>query len=137
MASISLTAIYSAPKEKVWEYLTGDALLGKWCMASDSFALERGREFRFSGDRSKFWDGVFTNTVVDFQDGVFLSYRCLCERPELDSLVTWTLRDDHGRAALSLKHSGFKPFKDCMFRIALRMGWKKMMEYNLRKELEG
>ena len=135
MAAIKLSCAYPVSKEKIWEYLTSDKLLSLWCLPSKSFALEKGREFKFQSEPSAFWDGVFINTIIDFDAHSFLSYKCINEKTKLNTVVTWTITSGNGSAQLSLEHSGFRPFKDLLTKIALTGGWKNMMEKKLYKEL--
>ncbi|MCL1991544.1 MAG: SRPBCC domain-containing protein [Spirochaetes bacterium] len=135
MATINLSHSYPVAKEKVWEQLTRDELLTAWCLPSANFALEKGRQFKFEDKPSPFWDGVFINTVIDFDAGAFLSYRCTNARSKMDTIVTWKLTEKNGSTELSLEHSGFRPFKDLFTKMALTTGWKSMMEKKLHGKL--
>ena len=81
MATIKPAQVYDAPKSRVWEYLTNDALPGLLCMPSENFSPEKGQRFKFRNPPSKFWDGVFDNTVIDQEAPSFLSYRCQSGKP--------------------------------------------------------
>ncbi|MCL2602179.1 MAG: SRPBCC domain-containing protein [Treponema sp.] len=135
MASIKLLHNYPVSKEKIWSYLTSDERLTSWCLPSKNFLLERGRQFRFESTPSVFWDGVFINTILDFEVNSFLSYRCINEGLNLNTVVTWRIRSSNDSVQLSLEHSGFRPFKDLLIKIALTGGWKNMMRKSLYDQL--
>ena len=136
MASIRLSAAYPVSRDAVWKHLTDDALLGLWCMSSEGFALEKGRKFELRGEPSRFWDGVFHNTVIYYDPQAFLSYRCESRVPALDTVVTWKLVGTKDYTELSLEHSGFRPVKDMFVRQALASGWKRMLDCGLCGVLE-
>jgi uncharacterized protein YndB with AHSA1/START domain len=134
MSVIKLEKTYPVPKEKLWEYLTQDALLSSWCMPTKNFALENGKEFMFEMPPSIFWDGKFHNKVKDFKACAFLSYECLSERPRLNTVVSWTLTEENGKTKLVLEHSGFTG-SNWLTKIMLAGGWKKMMNKDLLSKL--
>jgi uncharacterized protein YndB with AHSA1/START domain len=135
MAKIKLSKIYPVSGDKVWEYLTNDELLGSWCMPSENFLLRKGGEFKFQGTPSRFWDGTFINTIIDYTENSFLSYQCVNEQLKLNTVVTWKLTETEGLTKLTLEHSGFRTFKDLFIKIALTTGWKEMLNANLYKKL--
>jgi uncharacterized protein YndB with AHSA1/START domain len=88
MATIKVSTVYPVSKNKVWEYLTNDELLTSWCMPSYNFSLEKGKEFRFEVTPSKFFDGIFINTIIDYDKCSFLSYQCENKKSGLKTIVT-------------------------------------------------
>ena len=135
MAEITLSQFYPVPKEKVWEYLTNDELLSLWLMPTENFLLEKGREFSFKSKPSKYWNGAFVNTVIDFEENSFLSYKSVCEELKLDTVITWKLIEKNGGTKLSLTHSGFRFFGDFFARITLTGNWEKMVYKDLHYQL--
>ena len=135
MAEITLSQFYPVSKEKLWDYLTNDELIGLWLMPTENFLLERGRQFTFKSRPSKYWNGCFINTVMDFEVNSFLSYKCVCEALKLDTVITWKLIDKKEGTKLSLIHSGFRFFGDFFTRISLTGSWEKMMYTDLHNHL--
>ncbi|MCL2573851.1 MAG: SRPBCC domain-containing protein [Defluviitaleaceae bacterium] len=133
MSAIKLEKVYPTTKDAVWAYLVKDELLSSWCMPTKGFALEPGEDFVFEMSASAFWDGVFYNTVTDFDEHKFLSYKCTAKKPRLETMVKWTLTEQEGKTKLTLEHSGFKG-KDWLTKIMLKSGWKKMMDEHLYKK---
>jgi hypothetical protein len=106
-------------------------------MPSYNFSLEKGREFRFEGTPSKFFDGIFINTIIDYDICSFLSYKCEHKKSGLKTTVTWKLAEGNGSTKLSLEHSGFRRVKDLFAKIAITGGWKDMMNKKLYGKLVG
>ena len=134
MAVIKLTKTYNAPKEAVWKHLVDDELLSKWCMPCNGFALEVGQKFDFNIPPNAFFGGVFNNTVADFSEFSYLSYKCTAHKPKLDTMVKWELTETDGKTTLSLEHSGFRG-SQFMTKVMLKSGWKKMMDKHLEAVL--
>jgi len=134
MSVINLTKTYPAPKSVVWEHLIKDELLSSWCMPSTGFALEKGQNFTFNIPSNIFFSGVFNNTVLDFKDETFLSYKCTSTKPKLDTVVKWSLVETAGKTTLSLEHSGFRA-SQWLTKIMLKSGWSKMMNAHLHDKL--
>jgi uncharacterized protein YndB with AHSA1/START domain len=137
MSTIKLEKNYPIAKEAVWEYLTTDELLTSWCMPSYNFSLEKGKEFRFEVTPSKFFDGIFINTIIDYDICSFLTYQCENKKSGLKTIVTWKLVEENRSTKLSLEHSGFRRFKELFTKIAITGGWKDMMNKKLYRKLVG
>jgi len=134
MSAIKLEKTYPIPKEIVWEHLIKDELLSAWCMPCAGFALSKGQAFDFNIPPNIFFSGIFHNKVVDFSEYKFVSYQCTSTKPQLDTLVKWTLADESGKTKLTLEHSGFKG-SQWLTKIILASGWKKMMYSHLHDKL--
>jgi len=134
MGLIQLKKTYPTTKEVVWDFLTQDTLLSSWCMPSKGFSLEKNQEFVFEIKPNAFFNGTFHNTVMDFDAGVFLSYKCTSAKPRLDTVVKWTLVEEDGKTTLSLEHSGFRG-SQWLTKIMLASGWKKMMREHLLNKI--
>ena len=135
MAEIRLSQFFPVAKEKVWEYLTNDELLSLWLMPTENFLLERGRVFTFKSRPSKYWNGSFINTIIDFEANSFLSYRNVCEVLKLDTVITWKLTEKKGGVKLSFTQSGFRFLRDFPTRLSLIGSWEKMIYNDLRYQL--
>jgi len=135
MSIIKLEKTYPVPKEDVWEYLIHDELLSSWCMPSSGFALSKGQKFEFNIPSNLFFSGTFNNTVLDFNDKTFLSYKCTATKPKLDTVVKWTLTEMNGETKLAIEHSGFRGTQ-WLTKIMLKSGWEKMMNEHLRDKLK-
>ncbi|MCL2840440.1 MAG: SRPBCC domain-containing protein [Defluviitaleaceae bacterium] len=134
MSSIRLEKTYPVPKDAVWAYLIKDELLTSWCMPTKGFVLEKGQGFVFNIPPNIFFSGTFHNTVIDFEDGALLSYKCTATKPKLDTIVKWTLIEKNSTTQLALEHSGFKSTQ-WLTKIMLKSGWKKMMYSHLYETL--
>jgi len=134
MSVINVTKTYPAPKSVVWEHLIKDELLSAWCMPSTGFALEKGQHFTFNIPSNIFFSGVFNNTVLDYKNETFLSYKCTSTKPKLDTVVKWSLVETAGKTTLSLEHSGFRTTQ-WLTKIMLKSGWRKMMNAHLHDKL--
>ena len=135
MSAIKLEKTYPVPKDVVWEHLVNDELLSAWCMPSNGFALSKGQKFEFNISSNLFFSGTFNNTVLDFNDKTFLSYKCTATKPKLDTVVKWTLTEMNGETKLAIEHSGFRGTQ-WLTKIMLKSGWEKMMNEHLRDKLK-
>ena len=62
--------------------------------------------------------------MVEFDDDVRLSYRCMSAKPKLDTVVKWTLTEAVGETTLALEHSSFRG-SQWLIKIMLAAGWKR------------
>ncbi|WP_304237124.1 SRPBCC domain-containing protein [Jiulongibacter sediminis] len=117
--------------EVVWEYLTDSELLSQWLM-KNSFKPELGYEFQFhTKPMPKVgFDGIVYCKVIELNKPHKLSYTWVGgmpgKKPNLDSVVTWTLKAIEGGTELYLEHAGFRGVKNLIGYLAMNSGWKKI-----------
>jgi uncharacterized protein YndB with AHSA1/START domain len=104
-------------------------------MPSNGFALSRGQSFVFTISSNIFFDGTFSNKIMDYSENEFLSYQCASKKPKLDTVVRWTLTESGGKTKLTLEHSGFRT-SQWLTKAMLTSGWKKMMNSHLYHKLK-
>ena len=134
MGTIKLNYVYPKSKDVIWAYLTHEDLLNKWCVPTSGFSLQIGKIFRFESNPSTYWNGVFINTILDYNVCNSLSYRFECENKKLDTKVTFLLEETNGKTKLILEHSGFR-FRDFFTKIHIKNGWEEMLYNNLYRKL--
>lgn len=125
------TFYFEHPVERVWDYLTEPELLVQWLMPNDIRPVV-GHKFQMKTRprKSSGFDGTVYCKVLEVEPFRKLVYSWKGgmgeEHPTLDSIVTWTLSEKEGGTELTLKHSGFKGFKNLMAYYVMNIGWKKI-----------
>ena len=104
------------PPEKIWRALTQPHLIAEWLMNND-FKLERGHQFKLSGD----W-GAVDCQVQAVEPNRTLSYSW--DAMGLESVVTWTLTPTSTGTCLRMEQSGFRPDQEQAYQGA-KYGWQK------------
>ena len=129
--SIEHQFICTQSPEKVWAQLTESDLLAAWLMPND-FKAETGHQFQFkTKPKTKFsFDGTVYGKVLEVCKNEKLVYSWVGgsskEHPSLDSVVTWTLKPREQGTLLTLKHSGFKGWKNSLPYVVMNLGWQKI-----------
>ena len=104
------------PPERIWRALTQPHLIAEWLMNND-FKLERGHQFKLSGD----W-GAVDCQVQAIEPNRTLSYSW--DAMGLESVVTWTLTPTSTGTCLRMEQSGFRPDQEQAYQGA-KYGWQK------------
>ena len=104
------------PPERIWRALTQPHLIAEWLMNND-FKLERGHQFKLSGD----W-GAVDCQVQAVEPNRTLSYSW--DAMGLESVVTWTLTPTSTGTCLRMEQSGFRPDQEQAYQGA-KYGWQK------------
>ena len=104
-AAVRLERFYPHPPAAVWRALTEPDLLAQWLMPNDIVAAV-GHSFTFTTKPVADFDGVVRCVVleVDVERRLVYSWR---SNSGLDTIVTWTLREQAGGTLLRLVHDGF------------------------------
>lgn len=101
MADIALDFEFKSPIEKVWDALTKSETLAKWVMENNFQPIV--------GEKCQFWNKEI-DLVVDCEVLVVdrphkLSYTWI--GGPINTIVTWTLKQEGDTTYLHLDHSGF------------------------------
>jgi uncharacterized protein YndB with AHSA1/START domain len=129
-------AQYAQPPEKVWHALTDREALGR-IFAETDFEPVEGRRFQFRAKPRPGWDGIINGRVTKVEPNRRLAYEFQGSRMKTPTNVTWELEPSAGGTRLRLVHSGFRGLGQRLLALVLDRGWKRMMEQDLRRYLEG
>lgn len=98
----------------------------------NNFKPELGYEFEFKTKPipKVGFDGIVHCRVTELKKPEKLSYTWVGgmqgKKPNLDSVVTWTLTARDGGTDLMLEHAGFRGVKNLIGYLAMSSGWKKI-----------
>jgi len=126
------TFFYPHPVAIVWDYLTRPELMAEWLMKND-FEPIVGHAFTFrtSPIEKLAFDGIIYCTVLELVPQKKLVYSWKLGpgggKIELDSIVTWTLREKEQGTELLLEHTGMKEANFDMY-MAMNEGWRKNIQ---------
>jgi len=101
MAEISLDFQFKSSIQKVWNALIDSDTLAKWIMEND-FKPIVGHKCQF---RNPEWNLVVDCEVLVVDEPTKLSYTWI--GGPIDTIVTWTLKEEDGMTHLHLEHTGF------------------------------
>ena len=127
MADLSLDFQCKSPINKVWDALTNSDTLAKWVM-ENNFRPIVGYKCQF---RNEAINLIAESEVLVVDKPYKLSYTWV--GGPIDTIVTWTLKEEGGTTYLHLDHTGFEKV-DPAFNGA-KYGWTYMIE-ELNKVLE-
>ncbi|WP_339253447.1 SRPBCC domain-containing protein [Sporosarcina sp. FSL W8-0480] len=120
MAELSLNFQFESSIEKVWSALTDSDTLAKWIMEND-FKPIVGHKCKFRNDE---WNLVVDCEVLVVDEPNKLSYTWV--GGPIDTVVTWTLKQEDGVTRLYLDQTGFEK-EDQAFNGA-KYGWASKIE---------
>lgn len=126
MAEISLDYQFKSSINKVWDALTDSDTLAKWIMEND-FKPIVGHKCQF---RNPQWNLVVDCEVLIVEEPHKLSYTWI--GGPIDTIVTWTLKEEDGTTYLHLEHTGFN--KEDQAYNGAKYGWGDKVN-ELRKVL--
>lgn len=115
MAEISLDFELKSPIHKVWKALTDSDMLAKWVM-ENNFQPVVGHKCQF---RDESINLVVECEVLEVDEPHKLSYTWI--GGPLNTVVTWTLKEEGDTTYLHLDHSGFEQ-EDYAYQGA-KYGW--------------
>lgn len=127
MADLSLEFQFNSPIQKVWEALTDSDTLAQWVMENDFKAIV-GYKCQF---RNEEIDLIVDSEVLVVDEPHRLSYTWV--GGPIDTIVTWTLKQEGNVTHLHLEHTGFDG-EGYAFNGA-RYGWIAKVE-ELKKAVE-
>ena len=127
MADLSLDFQFKSPINKVWNALTDSDTLAKWVMEND-FKPIVGHKCQFRNDQ---WNLVVDCEVLVVDEPNKLSYTWV--GGPINTIVTWTLKEEDGTTYLHLEQTGFEKEDDQAFNGA-KYGWASKVD-ELKKEL--
>lgn len=127
MAEITLDFEFKSPIEKVWAALTDSETLAKWVMPNN-FKPVVGYKCQFHNNEI---DLVVDCEVLIVDEPHKLSYTWV--GGPINTIVTWTLRQEGDMIFLHLEHTGFNQ-EDIAFKGA-KSGWGYKVE-ELKKLVE-
>lgn len=126
MKTIVVQCELPKPPAIVWRALTEPALVVQWLMTTD-IVPEVGREFSLLMPAQPNFDGVIRCKVKVAQAPTKLSYSW--QSPDLDTVLSWELKETPVGTLLRLEHSGFdlgKAEQITRFK-AFNIGWQKLV----------
>ncbi|WP_066291146.1 SRPBCC family protein [Bacillus sp. FJAT-29937] len=126
MAEVSLDFQFKSSINKVWNSLTDSDTLAKWIMEND-FKPIVGHKCQF---RNPQWNLIVDCEVLVVDEPYKLSYTWV--GGPIDTIVTWTLKEEDGTTHLHLEQTGFEK-EDQAFNGA-KYGWAGMVD-ELKKAL--
>lgn len=133
--TIRLERHYDATAAELWELLATRDGLASWLMPND-FEPIIGHRFTFTDTpRPPLYDGLVHCTVLDIDPPRMLRLQWV--GGPVDTVVTLTVTDvNPGCIRLGLEQSGFsRGLTSWIARLALDLGWRKLLRRNLEREL--
>ena len=120
MADLSLDFQFKSPIDKVWNALTNPDILAQWVM-ENNFQPIVGYRCQFHNEAI----GLIVNSEVLVVDEPYrLSYTWI--GGPIDTVVTWTLKQEDGITYLHLEQTGFK--KEGQAFNGAKYGWTYKIE---------
>ncbi|MEH7384668.1 SRPBCC domain-containing protein [Bacillus sp. JJ1521] len=126
MAEVSLDFQFKSSINKVWDSLTDSDSLAKWIMEND-FKPVVGHKCQF---RNPQWNLIVECEVLVVDEPNKLSYTWV--GGPIDTIVTWTLKEEDGTTYLHLEQTGFE--KEDQAYNGAKYGWGGMVD-ELKKVL--
>lgn len=121
MADLSLDFQFKSPVTKVWDALTNSETLAKWVM-ENNFKPIVGYKCQF---RNEAIGLVVESEVLVVDEPTTLSYTWV--GGPIDTIVTWTLKQEGETTHLHLAHTGFEEENRAAFNGA-KYGWTSMVD---------
>ncbi|MCU9614915.1 SRPBCC domain-containing protein [Caldibacillus lycopersici] len=119
MTGFSLDFQFKSSIDKVWEALTDSETLAKWVMKND-FKPIVGYKCQF---RNEQWNLIVDCEVLVVEEPYKLSYTWI--GGPIDTIVTWTLKEEAGMTHLHLEHTGFEEENQAF--NGAKYGWANMV----------
>ena len=131
MADLSLDFQFKSPINKVWDALTRSETLAKWVM-ENNFKPVVGYKCQF---RNEAIGLVVESEVLEVDEPTKLSYTWV--GGPIDTIVTWTLKQEGETTHLHLEHTGFEVKKIRAAFNGAKYGWASMADKleNLLEEM--
>ncbi|WP_075619174.1 SRPBCC family protein [Paenisporosarcina indica] len=127
MADISLDFQFTSSINTVWNSLTDPDTLAKWIM-ENNFKPIVGHKCQFKNEQ---WNLIVDCEVLVVDEPYKLSYTWI--GGPINTVVTWTLKQEDGTTNLHLEHTGFE--KEDQAYNGAKYGWASKVE-ELKKVLE-
>jgi len=128
MANLLLDFQFKSPINKVWDALTNSDTLAQWVM-ENNFKPIVGYKCQF---RNVEIDLIVDSEVLVVDKPYKLSYTWV--GGPIDTIVTWTLKEENGTTYLHLEQTGFET-EDVQAFNGAKYGWAFKIE-ELKKVLE-
>jgi uncharacterized protein YndB with AHSA1/START domain len=131
--AIHLTRTYPYPRTKVWRAITEPALLERWLMRPEGFALTVGTRWKLISKPQPGWRGFVECEVLEVVPERRLVFSWVGNENGKPMTVTFSLDDDGDDATrFTLDHVGFEGISGWLLaRIMMGPGWKKMLAKRL------
>jgi uncharacterized protein YndB with AHSA1/START domain len=136
---IHLEEWYPHPRSKAWRAITEPALLEKWLMRPEGFALAVGTRFKlFEVGEHRGWRGFAECEVLAVDPRRLFRISWVGDEKHKPQTVTFALFDEGAGTRLKVDHEGFEGLGGFVLsRFILRSGWKKMLQERLPRALGG
>jgi len=131
--TITLTAEFPHPQQKVWHALTSREAMNAWLMPND-FEPVVGRRFTFRTDPAPGFDGIVRCEVLEIDAPRRLVYSW--RGGPLDTVVTYMLEPTATGTRIHFTHAGFNGLKHRLIGGMLGRDWKRMMRSKLPSVLD-
>ncbi len=134
MRDIRRERVYRCTASELWQAIATQEGLSAWLMPCD-FEPVVGHEFTFRTKPVPGFDGIVHARVVELveKERLRLSWRS----GSLDTEVSFTLEAvDADHVKLCVVHRGFRGLSNVVARIALGLGWKKLLRVQLPEWIE-
>jgi uncharacterized protein YndB with AHSA1/START domain len=137
---IQVTKVFDFPLTTVWDALTKEAALKKWYFDVQDYRFEEGAEFTF-------YEAPDSKTYLHRCKFLKIVPEKLIEHTwthpshsKGTSTVRWELQSEGDKTRVTLTHTGVENFADAgpdFSRANFEMGWKAIVQTNLRNYLTG
>lgn len=128
-ADIRLVRDYPHSRAKVWRALTDPALMARWGMRPEGFALVVGTRFRLVGTPNRVWRGFVECEVTRVDEARAISYTWIGNAAAAPVQVTYTLDDASRGTRLTLEYAGLSGIRGLLFaHLVMRPGLRRMLD---------
>lgn len=133
MRDIIRTHVYDHPIETVWKAVATAEGLESWLMPN-TFEPYEGHTFTFTSKPYPGFDGVVHSVVRTIEPPRRLEFTWV--GGPLESVVSFVLTDEAAnRTRLRFSHTGFEGAAQAISRVALGLGWRRLLGRRLPRTL--
>ena len=104
--SLTVEKEYNHPIEKVWRAITNPEAIAKWFIPGD-FKPVVGSEYSFANEYTK-----VRGKIINLEEPVLMVYSWIKEDTEIETIVSWKLKETESGTKLTILHEGIEKYKD-------------------------
>ncbi len=104
--SLTVEKEYNYPIEKVWKAITNPEAIAKWFIPGD-FKPVVGSEYSFENEYTK-----VRGKIINLEEPVLMVYSWIKENTEIETIVSWKLKETESGTKLTILHEGIEKYKD-------------------------